>query len=125
MLRGLADTDFHHNFHSRTRSFQTPGCETQIVASSGARFGMRLPFGIRTVRHRTYELRQISRSAESAMELAYYQLRCRMEGEIPNGMLMKKSLWTELTDEAYVLRCRAQYVEDIAKVQEIEIEGIP
>lgn len=87
--------------------------------------GVTLPIGIRTVRSMEYEIETAARSEESAVELAQYRLRCLMESEAAEGMLVKKHMIAELTDEAYVLCCRADYIEDIARVQEIEIEGVP
>ena len=82
-----------------------------------------MPIGIRTVRTVEYEMAEATRSEEAAVELALYELRCRMEAEVPDGTLTKKALRAELTEGAYILRCEAEYIENIAKVQEIEIEG--
>ena len=79
--------------------------------------GITLPFGIRSVRYLEYETVGAVRSEESAVELALYTLRCEMESAVPEGMLMKKSLSAELTDTEYILRCRAEYIENIATVK--------
>ena len=76
--------------------------------------GIVLPFGIRTVRHSEYERDVAVRSEESAVELALYTLRCRMDGEVPEGMLTKKKLTGSFTDTTYELFCKAEYIEDIA-----------
>ena len=86
---------------------------------------VRLPFGIRTVRQTEYVTEVTERSGESAIEQAYYQLRCQMESEVPEGVLVSKELTAELSDTCYRLVCRAAYLENIAKTQEIEIEGVP
>lgn len=86
--------------------------------------GVTLPVGIRTVRVLEYETVEATRSEESAMELALYRLRCQMESEVPEGTLTGKSLRVSLTEEEYVLYCEAKYLENIAKLQEIELEGI-
>ena len=87
--------------------------------------GVRLPFGVRTVRYLEYGTEQASRDAESALELALYRLRCLMDSEVPEGMLLKKRIQTRLTDSSYELDCQAEYIEDIAITKEIEIDGIP
>ena len=87
--------------------------------------GVTLPVGIRTVRHRVYATQTAQRTPEEAMELAYERLRWQMESEVPQGNLLRKALSSELTDGAFILRCEAEYIEDIAQTQEIEIEGIP
>ena len=82
-----------------------------------------LPLGIRTVTYLEYRTEQATRSADAAEELAYYRLRLEMESAVPDGMLVKKTLCTELTDEEFILRCDAEYSENIAKPVKIEIEG--
>ena len=76
--------------------------------------GVALPFGIRTVRYLEYEVTEATRSPESAVELALYTLRCRMDSEVPEGMLTKKQVTGSFTDDTYELFCRAGYIEDIA-----------
>ena len=86
--------------------------------------GVTLPFGIRTVRVLPYELCEEERDAETAVELALQQLRARMQSEVPDGALVRKEMQSEWRDGVYVLRCRANYIENIAVEKEIEIEGI-
>lgn len=76
--------------------------------------GIALPFGVRTVRYLEYEREVAVRSEESAIELALYTLRCRMESDVPEGMLTKKTLSGSFTDKGYELICQAEYIEDIA-----------
>ncbi|MBQ8850500.1 MAG: sporulation protein YqfD [Clostridia bacterium] len=77
--------------------------------------GVLLPFGVRTVKFLEYETVTARRSEESAVELALYTLRCRMDSEVPEGMLTKKTLDGSFTDGGYELYCKAEYIEDIAK----------
>lgn len=83
-----------------------------------------LPFGIRTVRYWEYELRDARRTREEAVELAFFQLRRQTEEEVPNGFLVRKSSDGVWRDNAYVLHCTANYIENIAVVREIKIEGV-
>ena len=77
--------------------------------------GVALPFGVRTVRYIEYEKKTATRSQESAIELALYTLRCRMESDAGEGMLTKKTLVGSLGERGYELLCRAEYIEDIAR----------
>lgn len=89
--------------------FETPSGET-------------LPFGVRTVRYAEYVTETVRRSEESAIELALYMLRCKMaDGDI-DGTLVKKEMSGEFRDGEYRLVCKAEYIENIAKVVEREIE---
>ncbi len=82
--------------------------------------GISLPFGVRTVRYAEYGRALSSRSEEGAVELALYTLRCQMEGEVPEGMLLSKTLSATLTDTEYTLHCHAEYIEDIASVKGVD-----
>ncbi len=85
--------------------------------------GVLLPFGVRTVRRFEYGTVSAKRSRESAMELAIYILRCKMDGEVPEGTLMKKSLGGSFTEEGYELVCKAEYIENIARYGERPNDG--
>ena len=82
-----------------------------------------LPVGIRTVRYREYRMEEACRTEESAVELAHYRLRSIMNGERGEGNLVRKTLGGVFTDTAYLLSCRAEYIEDIARTQPIEVAG--
>ena len=84
--------------------------------------GIKLPIGVRTVQYLEYGMQNTRRSEESASHLANYRLRCLTESEVPDGMLLSKTVTYSATDDAYVLRCRAEYIEDIAKTEKIEID---
>lgn len=84
-----------------------------------------LPVGLRTVRYLEYEIVDARRTPAEAEELAYYRLRGQMEREAPDGQLVRKRLTASLGEETYTLRCTANYIEDIARMQEIEIELFP
>lgn len=86
--------------------------------------GVTLPFGIRTVRVLPYELCEEERDAETVVELALRELRARMQSEVPDGQLVRKEMRSEWRDGVYLLRCRANYIENIAVEKEIEIQGI-
>ena len=81
-----------------------------------------LPVGIRTVRYVEYTITDAERTPAEAEELAYYRLRCQMEQQIPDGELVRKRLTASLDETSYVLRCTANYIENIARMKEIEVE---
>ena len=84
-----------------------------------------LPVGIRTVRYLAYEIVPCEREAEKALELGLYRLRLLAEGAVPEGALVRKGLDATLTETSYRITCQAEYIENIAKEIEIEIEGLP
>ena len=80
-----------------------------------------LPFGIRTQRYLEYVTETVTRSEESAIELALYMLRCKMADGVFDGTLMKKEIIGEFVDGEYRLVCKAEYIENIAVTVEREI----
>lgn len=86
--------------------------------------GVTLPFGVRTVRHMEYRLCDARRSAEEAVDLAFLQLRLQMEEAVPSGLPVRKKTNGVWDSNGYTLYCTANYIENIAVVREIQIEGI-
>lgn len=86
--------------------------------------GENLPVGIRTVRYLEYVWVTDTRSEEEARALAEYELRCLTEAEVPEGELLRMTKRGSVGESAYRLEAHATYIENIAEVREIEIEGI-
>ena len=79
-----------------------------------------LPFGVRTVRYMPYEYKSETRSEESAIDLAFYELRL-IESEKGISDVLSKELDGIFSDGAYHLRCKTTYLKNIARQVEIEI----
>ena len=101
-------------------------CDTiEMVEYFQTQGGSSLPVGVRTVRHYEYVYTTATRSEEEAVEVAYDALRYRMESELSNdAMLVRKRTHAEPTDGALVLHATVECIENIAKTEEIKIEGI-
>ena len=101
-------------------------CDTiEMIEYFQTHGGSSLPVGVRTVRHYEYVLTDTERSEEAAVEVAYDTLRYRMEAELSDGaMLVRKRTHGERTESAYVLHAYVECIENIAKTEEIKIEGI-
>jgi hypothetical protein len=82
-----------------------------------------LPVGIRTVRYMEYRIEERARSEEELIKLAYDRLAMQMEGEVPDGMLLRKTLSEEWTEQGVRLLCQGEFLENIAQIKEIKIDG--
>jgi similar to stage IV sporulation protein len=103
-----------------------PSCDTiDTVEYLETPWGTRLPVGVRTVRYYEYAENTETRSEESAETLAFYKLRVLMESELAGAELTSKDISGELFGDTYILKCKAECIENIATVKEIEIEGLP
>ncbi len=80
-----------------------------------------LPVGIRTVRCVEYTLEKAQRSPESAAGLAFYKLNLAVASAAGEGDLLRKTTAVERRPDACVLKCRIEYVKNIALVKEILI----
>ena len=103
-----------------------PSCDTiDTVEYLETPWGTRLPIGVRTVRYYEYSESEEIRSEEAAERLALYKLRLLMEEEMKDASLVEKKISGELVGGKYILNCKAECIENIAIVKEIEIEGLP
>ena len=87
--------------------------------------GEDLPVGIRTVRYLEYETVQAERTEAEAAALARYRLGLLSERETEGAELLSFETWAEIGEGVYRLRMHATYIEDIAAVREIPLEGVP
>ena len=60
-------------------------------------------------------------SEEEAIEQAYEELRKRVDEELPEAQILKKTLHGEIVDGKYVLKCTVTAVCNIAKQVEFEV----
>lgn len=103
-----------------------PKCDTiNTVEYFCTPWGTELPFGIRTVRYYGYTEETRERSEEEAERLAEYLLRARIFSETDNAELVSERMVSSLEDGVIKIKCTAEYIENIAIVKEIEIEGLP
>ena len=82
----------------------------------------RLPFGIRTEKEVTYEISTERYSDTEAMDIAYYQLSRELERELSEAQILKKTITSELTEEAYILNCTVRCIENIGQTAEFDAE---
>lgn len=87
--------------------------------------GEDLPVGIRTVRYLEYTLTEQTRSEEEAARLAEYRLMRLMEAEGGEAETVRMTRRVSVKEGAYTLSAHVSYIENIARVSEIEVEGIP
>jgi len=80
-----------------------------------------LPVSVVTEEYYPYELVDVEISESEAMDLAYGELRARIDEELPDAVILKKVLHGELTDGKYVLKCTLTAICDISKQIEFEV----
>ena len=82
--------------------------------------GDRLPVGMKTRCSISYISEPCRYTETEAMELAYYRLNEIIGNELYEAEILKKSIECEITDNAYILYCTVECIQNIAVMQEFE-----
>ena len=80
-----------------------------------------LPISLSVNEYYGYEMVEMEISEEEDIEQAYEELRKRMDEELPEAQILKKTLHGEIVDGKYVLKCTVTAVCNIAKQVEFEV----
>lgn len=80
-----------------------------------------LPISLSVDEYYGYEMVEVEISEEEAMSQAYELLRARIDEELPEAQILKKSLQGEIVDGKYVLKCTVTAICNIAKQVEFEV----
>ena len=83
--------------------------------------GREIPVGIGTVRYLAYTAQEVRHSEEEAMNEAFYRLEAELSALSERAELLGKDITFEMTDVAYILRCRVVCIENIAVRQKIQV----
>ncbi len=80
-----------------------------------------LPISLSVDEYYAYEMREVEISEEEAIEQAYEVLRQRIDEELPEAQILKKSIQGEIVGDEYVLKCTVTAICNIAKQVEFEV----
>ena len=80
-----------------------------------------LPISLSVNEYHGYEMIETEISEEEAIEQAYEELRKRIDEELPEAQILKKTLQGEIVDGKYVLKCTVTAICNIAKQVEFEV----
>lgn len=86
------------------------------------REGVTLPISFHKDTYLPYETVRERRDADTVRVLAYEALRRKIETELPEAELLKKTIRTEMDDGVFRLVCTLTCLEDIGKVQEFSVD---
>ncbi len=81
-----------------------------------------LPVEIIQEKYYEYEILEISHTKQEAVDLAFVELKRKLDIDLKDAELISKSIKTYYTDNAVCLNCEIYYIKDIAKEVEIFIE---
>jgi hypothetical protein len=85
---------------------------------------IRLPIGIRSTEETVCETEKLRYSEKEAMDLAYYKLSQRIDEELSDAQILKKSVSTYIDNDQYILECRMKCIENIGLIYEFDFEEI-
>jgi similar to stage IV sporulation protein len=103
----------------------TQSCDTINRVEYFSLFGdIRLPIGIRSTEETVCETEKLRYSEKEAMDLAYYKLSQRIDEELSDAQILKKSVSTYIDNDQYILECRMKCIENIGLIYEFDFEEI-
>ena len=76
-------------------------------------------------RYDEYRYETAERTDDELLALGYSALDSLLCKELAESELLSKEISTELSEGSLILRCKVRCIEDIARVQEIKIDGLP
>ena len=80
-----------------------------------------LPIALSVQEYYPYEMVEVEISEAEAIELAYEKLGVLIDEQLPEAQILKKSLYGEIVDDKYVLRCTVNAICNVAKQVEFEV----
>ena len=81
-----------------------------------------IPVGYSKTEYLEYEEREIMLSEQEAMERAFAMLEEELSAFSQIAELLQKNIEFEISESAYILKCRIVCVENIAEVREIDVK---
>ena len=84
--------------------------------------GVETPFGAKSVKYAAYDTVTLTRTAEEAEELAYFELSCRLGTDATDGIIVSKTVTPIVKEDSFALLCRIEIIEDIAAISEFEVD---
>jgi similar to stage IV sporulation protein len=85
-------------------------------------YGRDIPVELLTERYLEYERVRLTRTAEEAEELAYFELSSRLAEDADERTVIRKTVVPKVMEDRFVLMCSVVAIENIAQTQEFEIE---
>ncbi len=93
-----------------------------IVEDCSLFYMVETPFSVKTEKYLEYKMVSMTRSSETAEELAYFALEEKLSTMSENATLLKKTVTPYIKNDRFVLHCVIVLIEDIASVSEFEVE---
>ena len=83
---------------------------------------IQLPIQITTVKYLEYEETPVSYSYDEAVDMAFVELRNRLDTELSDAELISKSVTTYKKDDGFYIDCELYCIENIASLVEFKVE---
>ena len=112
-------------FFSNYRNLPTTCDKIDIEEFFPAPNGKQLPVGIYTTRYAEYCYETVEHTDDELLAIGHSRLDTLLRAELASSELLSKEIVTEIGENSLVIKCRVRCIENIAKVQEIKIDGLP
>lgn len=99
-------------------------CDTIEKTEQIKLFGkIKLPIYCTTTSFYEYEYQKVSYTKEQAIDLAFKELRYKMDIELQNAELISKNISTDYSEEGVCIRCQLYCLEDISSSVDFYVEN--
>ena len=103
----------------------TQSCDTINRVEYFDLFGeIRLPVAVRSIAETVCVTENVRYSDAQAMELAYYELARKIDDELSDAQILKKSISAYIENDQYILECKIKCIENIGLTYEFDFEEI-
>ena len=112
--------DYSINISKNSRNDGALYDKIDIVENYCLPWGLPTPIEKRTVKYSAYETVTMTRSAEEAEELAYFELSRILGDMAEESTMISKTVTPIIGENSFVLYCKIGVIEDIAELSEID-----
>ncbi len=116
--------DYSINISKNSRKEGVLYDKIDIVENYCLPWGVELPFEKKTVKYSAFETVTLTRTAEEAESLAYFELAKRLSEDATDGIVVSKTVTPVLKENSFAILCKIEIIEDIAAVSEFEVDII-
>ncbi|WP_040196462.1 sporulation protein YqfD [Candidatus Soleaferrea massiliensis] len=97
--------------------------EQKTSRSQASLFGIGLPFDVIENEYAEYTESNVTYTEEQALKLAEAELKKKLEADYKDSEIVSKDITTGIEGETFVLRAKCVFEEDIARSEEILMNG--
>ena len=110
------------NFSIKGRNY-SEFCDKIEQSEAIKLFGVNLPLKINKTYYREYDFKDVNYTHSEAVDIAFKELRAKLDSELENSEIISKDVKTYYDDEFFYINCNLYCIEDISELVEFEVKN--